>query len=68
MIDQTLKFSGGRVERYVSEGRKVGLGAAQVEAYADRTFEGAVTRVGPMVDRLSRTFQIEVRCPIGRGS
>ena len=35
----------------------------QVEAYADRTFEGAVTRVSPMVDRLSRTFQIEAVVP-----
>ena len=63
VIDQTLKFQAAVPERYVGE-VKVGLGVQlQVEAYADRTFEGTVARVSPMVDRLSRTFQIEALVP-----
>jgi RND family efflux transporter MFP subunit len=34
-----------------------------VEAYEDKVFEGAVSRVSPTVDRLSRTFQVEVLVP-----
>jgi membrane fusion protein (multidrug efflux system) len=63
VIDQTLKFQAAVPERYVGE-VKVGLGVQlQVEAYADRTFEGTVARVSPMVDRLSRTFEIEATVP-----
>jgi multidrug efflux pump subunit AcrA (membrane-fusion protein) len=63
VIDQTLKFQAAVPERYVGE-VKVGLGVQlQVEAYADRTFEGTVARVCPMVDRLSRTFEIEALVP-----
>jgi RND family efflux transporter MFP subunit len=63
VIDQTLKFQAAVPERYVGE-VKVGLGVQlQVEAYADRTFEGTIARVSPMVDRLSRTFEIEAAVP-----
>jgi RND family efflux transporter MFP subunit len=63
VIDQTLKFQAAVPERYVGE-VKVGLGVQlQVEAYAERTFEGTVARVCPMVDRLSRTFEIEALVP-----
>jgi len=31
----------------------------QVEAYADRTFTGRITRINPSVDQQSRTFEVE---------
>ncbi len=63
VIDQTLKFQAAVPERYVGEVR-VGLRVQlEVEAYPGQTFEGAITRVSPTVDRLSRTFEIEAAVP-----
>lgn len=60
VIDTTLKFQANVPERYVGQvkiGQTVQL---QVEAYPDKVFEGVITRVSPTVDRVSRTFQVEV--------
>ncbi len=63
VIDKLLKFKAGVPESYTGQvklGQKVQL---HVEAYPDKIFEGIISRVGPTVDRLSRTFQIEVLVP-----
>ncbi len=63
VIDKLLKYKAAVPECYTGQvkiGQKVQL---RVEAYQDKVFEGAVSRVSPTVDRLSRTFQVEVLVP-----
>jgi multidrug efflux pump subunit AcrA (membrane-fusion protein) len=63
VIDKLLKYKAAVPECYTSQvkiGQKVQL---RVEAYPDKVFEGLVSRVSPTVDRLSRTFQVEVLVP-----
>lgn len=63
VIDKTLKLMAMVPERYVSQVR-VGLAVeVRVESYPDRVFQGRIARISPTVDRLSRTFQIEVQIP-----
>jgi RND family efflux transporter MFP subunit len=60
VIDQVLKLVVTVPERYTSR-IKVGQTAQiRVEAYEDQPFTGTVLRVSPIVDRLSRTFQVEI--------
>jgi multidrug efflux pump subunit AcrA (membrane-fusion protein) len=64
-IDRPLKFRAMVPERHRAE-VKVGQAVElEVEAYPGEKFTGAVARVNPMVDRASRTFQVEVRVPNG---
>jgi multidrug efflux pump subunit AcrA (membrane-fusion protein) len=63
VIDKLLKFKAEVPEVYTSQvkiGQKVQI---RSEAYLDKVFEGVVSRVSPTVDRLSRTFEIEVLVP-----
>src|SRR3972149_10353216 len=63
VIDKLLKFKAAVPEGYTSQvkvGQKVEL---RVEAYPGKIFEGTVSRVSPTIDRLSRTFQVEVLVP-----
>jgi multidrug efflux pump subunit AcrA (membrane-fusion protein) len=63
VIDKLLKFKADVPEVYTSQiktGLKVQIHS---EAYPDKVFQGTVSRVSPTVDRLSRTFQIEVLAP-----
>lgn len=61
VMDQVLKLLSAVPERYVGQ-VKVGQRAEiRVEAYPERVFAGMVTRVNPMVDRVSRTFEVEMR-------
>ncbi|MGD0654813.1 MAG: efflux RND transporter periplasmic adaptor subunit [Thermoguttaceae bacterium] len=63
VIDKLLKFKADVPEVYTSQ-IKIGLKVQiRSEAYHDRVFDGIVSRVSPTVDRLSRTFQIEVLVP-----
>ena len=63
VIDKTLKLMAMVPERYVSQVH-VGLAVdVRVESYPDRVFQGRISRISPTVDRLSRTFQIEVQVP-----
>lgn len=63
VIDKSLKLVGTVPERYASE-VKVGQDVrVRVDAYPDRVFEGKVWRLSPTVDRLSRTFEVEVLVP-----
>jgi len=60
VIDDPLKLKATVPERHVGD-LKVGQQATLlVEAYPDQTFQGAVSRINPTVDHISRTFQIEV--------
>ena len=60
---QALKLQGEVPERFAPQlgpGRQVRV---EVEAYPDRTFPGAITRVSPAVDVESRTFTVEASVP-----
>jgi len=60
VIDKLLKYKAAVPESYTGQvkiGQKVNL---RTEAYQDKVFEGTISRVNPTVDRLSRTFQVEV--------
>jgi len=61
VMDKVLKLKAAVPERY--SGRvQVGQPAdIRVEAYPERVFAGKVRRVNPAVDRLSRTFEVEIR-------
>lgn len=61
--DQPLKLKAAVPERFVGEvqiGQPVELA---VEAFPRQVFAGRVARINPTVDRLNRTFQIEVHIP-----
>jgi RND family efflux transporter MFP subunit len=63
VIDRPLKLQAAVPERHRGE-IKVGMTAElTVEAYPGETFAGTVARVSPMVDRSSRTFQVEIHVP-----
>jgi len=60
VMDRPLKLKATVPERYVGEikvGQRVEV---SIEAYPDETFAGVVARMNPTVDRVSRTFQLEV--------
>ena len=62
-----IKFRAQVPERFfgqVQVGQKVRV---RVEAYPDRTFEGAVARISPEVQVSSRTFEVEMLLPNGDG-
>jgi len=61
VMDKVLKLIAAVPERYVGQVRLGQKAEVRVEAYPDRVFAGTVTRVNPMVNRTSRTFEVEVR-------
>jgi RND family efflux transporter MFP subunit len=61
VMDKVLKLLAAVPERYVGQVKLGQRAEVHVEAYPDRVFPGVVTRVNPMVDRTSRTFEVEVR-------
>lgn len=63
VIDQPLKLVTMITERHIGV-IKIGQTAQlQVEAYPNEIFEGTVARVNPVVDRVSRSFQVEILIP-----
>ncbi|MFQ3592307.1 MAG: efflux RND transporter periplasmic adaptor subunit, partial [Gemmataceae bacterium] len=60
VIDQPLKLVAALPERYSAEVRVEQPVRLEVEAYPGLFFEGKVVRVNPTIDRLSRTFTVEV--------
>jgi multidrug efflux pump subunit AcrA (membrane-fusion protein) len=61
VIDKRLKLHAAVPERYVDEVRLDRPVEIRVEAYPGRVFSGTITRISPTVERVSRTFQIEVQ-------
>lgn len=60
VMDGALKLKASVPERYVSQvqtGQKVEI---RVDAFPNKVFEGEVIRINPMIERTSRTFQVEV--------
>ena len=45
-----------KMAAWVHEGQEVSVG---VEAYADRSFKGKITRINPSVDQQTRSFEVE---------
>jgi multidrug efflux pump subunit AcrA (membrane-fusion protein) len=61
VMDKVLKLLAAVPERYVGQVRLGQKAEIRVEAHPARVFAGVVSRVNPMVDRTSRTFEVEVR-------
>ncbi len=61
VMDKVLKLIATVPERYVGQVRLGQKAEVRVEAYPGRVFPGGLNRVNPMVDRTSRTFEVEVR-------
>jgi multidrug efflux pump subunit AcrA (membrane-fusion protein) len=60
VMDGVLKLRANVPERFVSEVSQGQKAEVHVEAYPDRVFAGDVVRINPMIDRTSRTFEVEV--------
>lgn len=63
VCDQKLKLSAPVPERYMGQVRLGQEVEVRVEAYPERVFPGRVRRISPTVDKLSRTFHVEVHVP-----
>jgi multidrug efflux pump subunit AcrA (membrane-fusion protein) len=63
VIENPLKLMAAVPERYVGQLKLKQRVEILVEAYPGKTFTGLVSRVSPAVDRVSRTFQIQVLVP-----
>lgn len=63
VIDNPLKLVATIPERFISEVKRGQRVAISIEAYPGETFEGTVTRLNPTVERVNRTFTIEVAVP-----
>jgi membrane fusion protein (multidrug efflux system) len=61
VMDKVLKLTAAVPERYAGAVRVGQKAEVRVESYPGRVFAGVVSRVNPMVNRLSRTFEVEVR-------
>jgi RND family efflux transporter MFP subunit len=67
VIENPLRLWTNVPERFTAD---VALGQpvrVVVASYPDSTFEGKVARINPVVDSVSRTFQVEVAIPNNRG-
>ena len=62
-MDSVLKLQATVPERYIGQVRKGQKVQIHVEAYPERVFGGEVIWVNPTVDRISRTFLVEIQVP-----
>jgi membrane fusion protein (multidrug efflux system) len=58
-----LKLQGNVPERYTAQVKAGQKAEIRVDAYPDRVFAGAISRVSPVVDRVNRTFPVEILVP-----
>lgn len=63
VLDHVLKLRVTVPEKFKPEVRVGQRVAVRVEAYPNRVFAGAVSRVNPTVDAVNRTFMVEVEVP-----
>ena len=63
VIDNPLKLQAAVPERHLSEVRLGQLVDLEVESYRGRIFQGTVARINPSIDRVNRTFKIDVDVP-----
>jgi multidrug efflux pump subunit AcrA (membrane-fusion protein) len=63
VADKKLKLSAAVSERYMGQVKLGQEVEVHVEAYPEQVFHGKVRRIHPTVDRLSRTFQVEIHVP-----
>ncbi len=60
VLDDVLKLRAAVPERFAAQvqvGQKADI---RVESYPDQVFVGEVFRINPMIDRTSRTFEVEI--------
>lgn len=60
VMDGVLKLRAQVPERFVGQVRQGQKADIRVDAYPDRTFHGEVLRINPLIDRNSRTFEVEI--------
>lgn len=63
VIDDALKLKATVPERFAGEVRGGQTIEVRVDAYAGEVFEATITRISPVVDPQSRTFEIEALVP-----
>jgi len=63
ILDHILKLRVTVPEKFKPEVRIGQRVAVRVEAYPNRTFSGAVSRINPTVDAVNRTFMAEIEVP-----
>ena len=60
VMDGVLKLHAQVPERFVGQVQPGQKAEIHVDAYPDRVFAGEVFRINPMIDRNSRTFEVEI--------
>lgn len=60
VLDGVLKLRAAVPERFVGQIREGQAAEIRVDAYPERVFPGEVLRINPMIERASRTFEVEV--------
>jgi RND family efflux transporter MFP subunit len=68
VVTNPLKYAGTVPERQAPELRTGQTLRLTVEAYPDKTFAGAITRLAPAVDVATRTLAVEARVPNEAGA
>jgi RND family efflux transporter MFP subunit len=63
VVDDALKLKATVPERFAGEVRGGQTIEVRVDAYPDEVFEATITRISPVVDPQSRTFEIEALVP-----
>jgi len=63
VMDKVLKLQANVPERYTAQVKAGQKAEIRVDAYPDRVFAGAISRVSPVVDRVNRTFPVEILVP-----
>ena len=67
VISDPLKLQGSVPERFAPEIKVEQPVDVQVEAFAERTFPGVVTRVSPAVDVQTSSLALETKVPNAQG-
>ncbi len=63
VMDGVLKLEARVPERFAAEVREGQAAQIRVDAFPQRVFDGNVVRINPAVDRMSRTFNVQVYVP-----
>lgn len=58
-----VKVNASISEKYFTDVQVGKTAEIRVDIYADKTFEGKVTRIHPAIDASTRTFQVEITIP-----
>lgn len=63
VMNSVLKLEAQVPERFAAEVKEGQVAQIHVDAFPGRVFEGKVVRINPAVDRVSRTFKVQIYVP-----